>query len=339
MIILTNCLSDVVDEGCLKVANSLIDRIKKEAPETTVITYGEAAKRGDLHLKVNKLLLNGKLLWFMWKKKEPVLYVPAVAKGHTMAARVAVLSLAARRGLQVMQVMQHPTGKLAGLLLKWSRAEVITLSAASCRYYKNLIGQRAKYLKTGVDTERFHPVDEDQKKRLREKYSLPADKPIVLHVGHLRTGRNVEQLLALNDSLHGVLVASTYASDVQENDLKEKLQTASNVTVLGGYLPNIEEIYQLADVYLFPVIKEHNCIDTPLSALEAAACDVPVVATPYGELEELICEDGFYEISSFEPDSLNKLLHKAVQEKEKPRGSVLPYDWNLAVKKILSNNV
>lgn len=339
MIILTNCLSDVVDEGCLKVANSLINRIKKANPETTVITYGEAAKPGDLHLKVNKLLLNGKLLWLLWKKKEPVLYVPAVAKGHTMAARVAVLSLAARKGLRVVQVMQHPTGKLAGLLLKWSRAEIITLSAASCRYYKNLIGQRAKYLKTGVDTLRFHPVDETQKRKLRENYSLPADKPVVLHVGHLRTGRNVEQLLALDESLHGVLVASTYASDEQEHELKEKLQTASNVTVLGGYLPNIEEIYQLADVYLFPVVKEHNCIDTPLSALEAAACDVPVVATPYGELEELIHEDGFYEISSFEPDSLNKLLHKAVQEKKNPRGSVLAYDWDLAVKKILSNNV
>ena len=65
MIILTNCLSDVVDEGCLKVANSLIDRIKKIKPETLVITYGETGKQGDLHIQVNKLLLNGKLLWLL----------------------------------------------------------------------------------------------------------------------------------------------------------------------------------------------------------------------------------------------------------------------------------
>lgn len=339
MIILTNCLSDVVDEGCLKVANSLIDRIKKIKTETLVITYGETGKQGDLHVQVNKLLLNRKLLWLLWKKKEPVLYVPAVAKGHTMAARVAILSLATGRGLQVVQVMQHHTGKLAAFLLKISRAEIITFSKASRQYYQNIVGSRSKYLKTGVDTGRFCPVDEDRKVQLKEKYGLPSDKPIVLHVGHLRTGRNVEQLMALDDTFHGVLVTSTYASEMQERSLKQKLQASPNLTVLEGYLPNIEEIYQLADVYLFPVVKEHNCIDTPLSAMEAAACNVPVVATPYGELAELLSKDGFYELQSFEPDALNRLLHKACDEKKQPRCHVLEYDWNLAVDQILSQNM
>ena len=91
MIILTNCLTDTADEGCLKVANSLIKRIRKQSPETMVVTYGETSKHGDLHLQTNKLMLNRKLLQLLRKKKEPVLYIPAVAKAHTMAARVFVL--------------------------------------------------------------------------------------------------------------------------------------------------------------------------------------------------------------------------------------------------------
>ena len=76
MIILTNCLTDKADEGCLKVANSLIKRIRKKAPTTMVITYGESPCQGDLHLKVNKVMLNRELLMLLRKRKEPVLYIP-----------------------------------------------------------------------------------------------------------------------------------------------------------------------------------------------------------------------------------------------------------------------
>lgn len=335
MIILSNCLSDKTDEGCLKLANSLIKRIKRAKPGTTVVSYGESILPGDVKLKVNKMMISPRLLWLLWRKNEPVLYFPAVAKAHTMAIRVFVLSLFARRGLRVIQVMQYQTGKIPRLLLKLSRAKLIMFSADSWRYYDMMLNGQADYLRTGVDTGKFHPVSEEKKRELREKYNISQEQKIILHVGHMRLGRNMEKLALLRPPLHGLVVSSSYAAETQDNALRQRLLENSNITVIDTYLPNIEEIYQLADIYLFPVVKSHSCIDTPLSALEAASCNLPVVTTPYGELKELLGKDGFYEISSFEPDSLNQLVWKALEEKKHPRGHVLSYDWDQAVEKLI----
>ena len=335
MIILTNCLTDTADEGCLKVANSLIKRIKENAPETMVVSYGESPRPGDVHLKTNKLLLNRKLLLLLRKKKEPVLYIPAVAKAHTMAARVFILSLFAPKGMQVVQVMQYPMGLFSRVLLKASKARIVTFSKGTYDCYRDLLGKRVDYWKAGVDTERFCPVSAEQKRALREKYNLPADKTIVLHVGHLNVKRNVEQLLAVNENAHSVLVASTYAPENKDAQLKKRLLQKANITLIDEFLPNIEEIYQLADVYLFPVVAFHKCIDVPLSALEAAACGIPVVTTPYGEMQELIGKPGFYQIESFEPEALNALIGTAVAEGVSPRQSVLEYDWKNTMQQAL----
>ena len=198
MIILTNCLTDLADEGCLKVANSLVKRIREKEPQTKVVTYGDSPKQGDVHVKTNKLMLNRKLLSLLRKEKEPVLYIPAVAKAHTMAARVFLLSLFAPKGIQVIQVMSYPMGKLVKLLLKLSKARIFAFSKDSWQSFYDLIGEKAEYLKTGVDTQRFCPIPKEQKSALREKYGLPTDKPIVLHVGHLKAKRNVEKLLVAN---------------------------------------------------------------------------------------------------------------------------------------------
>lgn len=338
MIILTNCLADKNDEGCLKVAASLVKRLKAAHPDTTVISYGGPSSAADLHLVVNKWMISPKLWALLWKRKEPLLYIPTVAKGHAMAIRVFILSLFARRGVRMVVAMQHPMNAFWSFLLKCSGAELMALSRESWAYYHDRIGNRAFYLKAGVDARRFSPVAPERKKGLREKYGIPQDKTVVLHVGHLKAGRNVGQLLKLSDSFHGILVASSYASEQRDMQLRQQISQKENLTLIDTYLPNIEEIYQLSDVYLFPVAAEHNCIDVPLSAMEAAACGIPVVATPFGELKELLAEEGFYEITSFEPEALNSLLAKASGEKKNPRGSVFEYDWDQSVQKLFMNS-
>ena len=195
MIILSNCLTNTADEGCRKVACSLIGRIKKTRPETTVVTYESGQGLGDMHLKVNKLMLSGKLFRLLKRKKEPLLYVPAPAKMPAAAIRIFLLSLFARWGLQVIMVMAFPVDRLSGFLLKKSGARVITLSRDAWEHYRKVIGDQAVYLKTGVDTERFRPVDSSLKDALRKKYGIPPGKLVALHVGHLKQERNVEQLL------------------------------------------------------------------------------------------------------------------------------------------------
>lgn len=335
MIILTNCLTEVADEGGLKVANSLARRIKAADPSVTVVSCGSGAAGSDQHFPANKLLLNAGLVRFLHSSREEVLYIPAFARMLPTALRIAVLSMYTRRKLRTVLVMQASIGKLAGLLLKLSGTEVIALSEDAWQSYRAVIGERAIRLRTGVNTKKFAPVDAQQKEALREKYGIPVDKPVVLHVGHLTAGRNLNQLLKLNDDFHIVLVVSSFTLNVKDDELRQQLLARDNVTLIEQYLPAVEEIYQLSDVYFFPVVKAGNCIDVPLSALEAASCGKPVVATGYGELRELMDQPGFYRIDSFEAEALNGLLHRAAEDGVSPRASVLPYDWDCAVENLL----
>ena len=134
-----------------------------------------------------------------------------------------------------------------------------------------------------------------------------------------------------------MLVTSTLTKGEQESDLRDKLDNAPNVKIFDNYIPNIEEIYQMADVYLFPTVEECNCIDVPLSCMEAAACGKPVVTTAYGEMSEFKDVSGFYFIESFAPEELNLLIENALAEGAPHSGAaVKDYDWGGAVLQLLT---
>lgn len=330
MIVLTNCLSQTADEGCLKVAVSLVNALKKQNPQTTVIGYERESECCDVFLPLNKWMLNRKLMGILRKNKEPVLFIPFSAKMRSTALRTFMVSLFARKRVILLQSMFSPMGRLAEWLMKLSGAKLVCLSESSCRYYRLHLGQQVCYLKAGVDTQRFTPGNREDKNALRKKYGLPTDKTIVLHVGHLKAGRNIAQFQKLTEKLHGVLVVSTHRPDQQDSALGEQLRQKENLTLIEGFQPSIQELYRLSDVYLFPVQHQKSCIDVPLSVMEAAACGIPVVTTAFGEMASLLENEGFYHLESFEPEALNSLLQKAAQEGKSPRESVLAYDWHNA---------
>lgn len=335
MIVLTNCLAEKTDEGCLKVANSMIPALKTSNPTITLVSCGKEKLQCDAHLPANKLLLSRGLWKFMLSRDEPILYIPAFARMMPTTFRLCMLSLMSKNKVWALLSMKSRFCLLSKLMLKASGARVIALSNESWQMYHALIGSRAVYLKTGVDTKRFVPAAPERKKELRIKYGVPADKPLVLHVGHMKTGRNVLKLASVDERFHVALVTSTLTKEEQDIEVRRELEACRNISLLDSYYPNIEEIYQMADVYLFPVVSESSCIDVPLSVLEAAACGLPVVTTPFGELEQLIGKPGFYCLDSLETENVNALLARAVQEKKSARESVLAYDWESAAAQLL----
>lgn len=339
MIVLSNCLAEKTDEGCIKLAASLARRIKQRCPETLVVSCGNGETLGDVYVQANALLVSKELAALLQKRREEVLLVPAVAKALPLALRVFCLSRITGGKLRVLVAMRFSCDPLSRLLLRLSGAELITLSKQSCDYYRGIVGAKATQLKAGVDCQRFAPVSPEEKQRLRAKYGLPDGKPIVLHVGHLKGRRNLEALEAVDDRFHCVLVLSGYSPESREEELLHSLRQRENLTVIDRYLPDIQELYQLADVYLFPVKTMHGCIDLPLSALEAAGCGIPVVCTAYGELAELVGKGGFYRLDSFAPEELNPLLERAYIEKAETRRYALEYDWTAAVEALLSGDM
>lgn len=335
MIILSNCLTDRADEGCRKVAVNLTERILRQQPDTLVVACESPYSKAHRTVAVNKWMGSRELYDLLREKKQPLLYLPAPAKTLPLAIRLYRLSRYCPWGVSVVLAMTFPVDPLSKWLIRASGAKVLTLSRQACSDYQNRLGSNVLQLKTGVDSRRFCPVSEAEKQRLRAQYGIAEDKKVVLHIGHLKSGRNIGQLLKLDDRFHGILVVSTQTAGQQDLALRQQLEKKDNITLIDRYLPNVEQLYQLADVYLFPVVQEESCIDMPLSALEAAACGIPVVTTDFGEMKALMGEDGFYRISSFEAQDLNELLLQAAQEKKSPRNAVLDYDWDNAVKKLL----
>ena len=232
MIVLTNCLTENADEGCLKVAVSLVRALKAQDPQTTVIGYERKSQDCDEFLELNKAMLSPKLRRLLKKKNEPVLFIPFSAKMRSTAFRTFMVSRMTRKKVILLQSMFSPMGKSAKWLMKLSGATILCLSQSSAEEYRQHLGDRVKYLQAGADLAHFVPVSPEQKRKLREKYGLPGDSPVVLHVGHMKQGRNISQFLKLDARFHGVLVASTHRPDQQEPALGEELKKMPNFTLL-----------------------------------------------------------------------------------------------------------
>ncbi len=328
MLILTNCLVKNADEGSINIAYNLIKRIKTAAKNVQVVSYERISELTDIQVKANKLMITLPLIKLL-RKENKVLYIPFPARMLPTSLRIWILSRYCK-DLSVLISMHDGIDKLSGFLLKKSKAKLYTVSEKAYKDFSAVAGNQVTYIKTGVDTKKFHPVDQITKSDLRNKYGIQENAKVVLHVGHLNEGRNIQQLLNLDDEYFLVLVTSTFTKGEQDKQLKEAFLKRKNTLLIDSFVENIEEIYQLSDLYLFPVVEAGHCIDVPLSVLEAASCGISVLTTDYGEAEVFKNCEGFSYISSFE--KINELVNKLIDEKtNNTRNAVLDYDWNNAV--------
>lgn len=334
MIILTDCLSEQADEGCLNIANSLIKRIKQRFPATQVISYGHRFAEIGEYMRLNRLFLNRKLLLLIRNSCQPVLYIPFASNTFASVLRIFILSLFSKK-VWVIFSLRYPMSTLSRIILRFSKAGVIALSKESFDFYRSIVGEQAEYLKAGIDLSKFRPVTPTKIKSLRDKYGVSEGKKVLLHVGHLKAGRNIEKLKLIDPDYHVFLVVSTETKMEKDVELREVLMRRPNTTIVETYVENIEEFYQMSDVYFFPVQEVGNCIDIPLSVLEAAACNVPVVTTSYGELKELPATDGIWYINDLNRENINAVLKKVTEiENCDNRSIVEDYDWEKAVSRI-----
>jgi len=208
---------------------------------------------------------------------------------------------------------------------------VLTQSQRADKMFGSL-GCRTEFLTNGVDIEKFVPVADDTKKRLRVKFGIAPEKFVILHVGHLIKARNLEILNHIQHDGGQIIVAVSgyFKKDLNlYNSLKQK-----GCLIWDRYFENIEEIYAIADCYVFPVKKGYS-IQMPLSVMEAMACNLPVITTKFEGLTETFEEgDGLF-FAEREEDFLRSL--ETVKEGKnivKTREKVLPHSWVNVVDKL-----
>ncbi|NIN66755.1 MAG: glycosyltransferase [Anaerolineae bacterium] len=243
-------------------------------------------------------------------------------------AAAKLLSLAYRPAATVMSA-PHPDLRHLGRLATLFRPDLILIQAENSEARFHSLGFRTKFLPNGVDTERFVPVDAPTKESLREKYNVQSDKLVILHVGSLKRERNLHVMQALQQDGCQVLIVGR-PSEKRDSVLVDELR-ASGCIVWTNYVPHLEEIYGLADCYVFPATDRRYCIEMPLSVLEAMSCALPVVSTRFGALPRFFDEgDGL-----FFANGTGELVQGIERVKNDPatgtRDKVLPYAWDNVV--------
>jgi glycosyltransferase involved in cell wall biosynthesis len=212
-----------------------------------------------------------------------LIYVPYSGLTSKALLRHIALRAAAGPRLDVLVVLQSDP-----VVRRPPRALLPTLGAFASERLRSAYGDAVREscaLPPVVDSTRFRPSD-GARSTIRVELDLPNDRPLALHVGHLRDSRGLGPLaeLAADGAMNVVVIAST-ATEPERH--VETLLREAGVVVKREFLPQIERWYQAADVYLFPVVDLQGSIEIPLTVLEAMACGTPVATTPFGGLPSL----------------------------------------------------
>jgi glycosyltransferase involved in cell wall biosynthesis len=141
---------------------------------------------------------------------------------------------------------------------------------------------RIRSIANGVDTRRFSPVEDPERRRLRRALALPP-VPVVLYSGRLAPEKGVDLLLGAWAEARRLGVEGTLCL-VGEGPERHALERrARDLGVLGavrfaGTAADVLPWLRAADAFVLPSRQE----GTSVALLEAMACAVPIVATDVG---------------------------------------------------------
>lgn len=197
------------------------------------------------------------------------------------------------------------------------------------------LGCRTEFLPNGVDITKFLPVSSDEKVELRLKHGIDPERYIILHIGGIKANRNVGILSELQQGNNQVVVIGSTSLPMDDDIYKSLVE--SGCIVWRKYFENINEIYSLADCYVFLVVRKGNhrnsvfektgCIDMPLTVMEAMACNLPVITTKLGALPRMFTEDDGLFFTEADEDILQKLNTIKAGVEVRTRKKVLAYSW------------
>lgn len=139
-----------------------------------------------------------------------------------------------------------------------------------------------------IDLEKF----KKQKKDHFKKAICPKGESLIVHTSNFRKVKRVGDVIKIFANIHNEIPAKL----LMIGDGPERVRAESQCRELGisddvrflGKLEAVEEVLSVADLFIMPSEKE----SFGLAALEAMACEVPVISSNTGGLPELNIQGG-----------------------------------------------
>lgn len=164
----------------------------------------------------------------------------------------------------------------------------------------------------GIDLTRFQKLQVDIAEK-RQEIGVPADAILLLSVGELNENKNHETVI------RAIADLDVYYMIAGKGVLKERLQSIINEfdmsdrVKLLGYRNDVAELYQIADIYVLPSIRE----GLNVSVMEAMASGLPCVVSKIRGNIDLIDENGGALFDPYRIDECKATLRKVISDDRK----------------------
>jgi glycosyltransferase involved in cell wall biosynthesis len=216
------------------------------------------------------------------------------------------------RGLPVIHTLVRAPRTMVGIHRAIAGPPVVCLSRETLDRIRAEGVDDATLIPPGVAM--ADPIPAGRHNAIRERYSIPLGRPIVIYAGDYRHSNAARTVAATVPRIlrevdcHFVL-ACRIRNDKDRSEaalIKEAIAAdglARHVTFLGE-VKNLREFFAIAAVQVFPADSHHEKMDQPMVLLEGMAEGLATVVANKPPLEELVEAGAALGVPSMEPVSL-----------------------------------
>ncbi len=269
-------------------------RVTLVCPEQAPI-YREAQKRGlpAVALPIGRKSLTGLFVLRRWLKTQNVDVINTHSSTDSWLSALARIGLKAPPAIVRTRHISPPVSNNRTTRWLYTRGTDFIVTTGE-RLRETLIrdnrfpAERILSVPTGIDPQAFAPGDSSL---ARQQLGLPADKTIIGIVATIRSWKGhvylVEAIARLN---RPDLLLLMVGDGPNRHNVEKAVETfgLSDQVVWAGNQENVADWLRAMDLFVLPSYANEG---VPQSIMQAMFCQLPVVSTPVGSVDEII-KDG-----------------------------------------------
>jgi glycosyltransferase involved in cell wall biosynthesis len=170
-----------------------------------------------------------------------------------------------------------------------------------------------RVIPNAADTDRFRPLEADEKRRWRESEGMKCDEKVLIFVGGEWARKGLDLAIRALALIADIKVKLFVAGDDPDRDRFVRLGRELGVgerVIFGGFRRDVAAALGAADAFLFPSWYEAFSLAT----IEAAACGLPIFATHINGAEDFIQPGVNGEFIAHEPEQIASVMRAALAD-------------------------